>query len=92
MRDYVPCLGVSKKYLGIHPTLVAQDILTQIYHKLLPTWLSNNYQVIIFYLWVEHFDFYVFRLNVYRLNVFFEGALILLIITITLILFFNPKV
>ena len=30
MRDYVPCLGVSQEYLSIHPTLVAQDILTQI--------------------------------------------------------------
>ena len=72
MRDYVPCLGVSQEYLSIHPTLAAQDI-PRFNYNVLPTWLSNNDQVIIFYLWVECFDFYLFRLNVYRLNVFFEG-------------------
>ena len=35
-----------------------------------------------FYLWVEHFNFYVFRLNVYRLNVFFEGAINTILISI----------
>ena len=28
IKDYVACLGVSQEYLSIHPTLVAQVILT----------------------------------------------------------------
>ena len=51
------------------PQLLLKTYLPKFYYKLLAAWLSNNYWVIIFYLWVEHFNFFVFRVNV-----FFEGA------------------